>query len=112
MLMAALVSEHFDEVLRLVNRNRRVGAVWRRNGGPLLARHLLFGHQAQLTVLPQAVVGCDVGNLVRCLLPVLRRFGGVKLKLDIERYASFVQAWPGGDLHLLDQRALELEGGP
>ena len=42
MLMAALMSEHFDEVLRLINHNRKVGTVWRRAGGQLLARHLLF----------------------------------------------------------------------
>jgi hypothetical protein len=110
MLMAALVSEHFDEVLRLVNQNRRVGAVWRSNGGPLLARHLLFGDHAQSTLLPPAVDGCDVSSLLRRFLPVLKRFGGAKLKLDIDRYASFVQVWPSADLRVLDQQALELAG--
>ena len=38
---AALVSRHFDEVLRLINTNRRVATIWHRNGGPALVRAAL-----------------------------------------------------------------------
>src|SRR4051794_36572431 len=51
MLLAALISDHVDEGLRLVNGNRRVGAVWRRSGGPLLVRHLFYSHAAPQPVL-------------------------------------------------------------
>jgi len=105
--MAALVSEHFDEVLRLVNQNRRVGAVWRREGGPQLARHLLFGHQAASTLLPSSVDGHEAARLFDRFLPVLDRYGSPKLKDDIERYAHFVQAWPGASVELLDEWASE-----
>ena len=111
MLMAALISEHVDEVLRLVNHNRRVGAVWRREGGPVLVRHLLF-HRGQTSLLPAVVDGCDVRTLIRRFLPILERFGGAKLRRDIRRYASFAESWPGADVLRLDERALELQGEP
>ncbi len=41
-LCAALVSQHFDEVKRLIDTNRRVAAVWQRHGGPALVRGIAF----------------------------------------------------------------------
>ena len=35
------MSRHFDEVLRLINTNRRVATIWHRNGGPALVRAAL-----------------------------------------------------------------------
>jgi hypothetical protein len=112
MLMAALLSEHFDEVLRLINHNRRVGTVWRREGGPVLARHLLFHHGAQTSLLPAALEGCDVRTLIRRFLPILERFGGAKLRRDVRCYAAFADSWPGASVQLLDERALALKGTP
>lgn len=108
MLMAALISDHFDQVLRLVNNNSKVAAVWQHQGGPLLVRHLLVSHSTNLIVIPAVVDGHDVNFLLQRFLWILKRFGNSNLRLDIERYNSFVQSWPGGDLQLLDQRSLEL----
>ena len=110
MLMASLISEHFDEVLRLINHNRKVGAVWRREGGPLLARHLLFSHQSPVTPLPAAIDGCNVRGLIGKFIPILKRFGGTKLKQDIDRFASFAHEWPGATVESLDAWALALKG--
>jgi hypothetical protein len=108
MLFASLVSEHVDEVLRLVNNNPRVGAVWRRNGGPLLVRRLLYGPPPQEALLPAAIEGCDVCTLLRRLLAILARFGGSRLQADIIRFREFAEAWPGADLQRLDEEALRL----
>jgi len=110
MLAAALISQHVDEILRLINQNTKVGAVWNRHGGPLLVRHLLFSHQTQLTLLPAAVEGCDVGALMVRFLPILNRFGSERLKADIARYREFVQHWTRADLGRLDAEALRLGG--
>jgi hypothetical protein len=110
MLMASLISEHFDEVLRLINKNRKVGTIWRREGGPLLARHLLFGHQTPITPLPAAIGPCDVRGLLQRFIPILRRFGGPKLKRDIDRYAAFACEWPGATIEALDASALAPQG--
>jgi subtilisin family serine protease len=108
MLFASLVSEHVDEVLRLVNNNPRVGTVWRRNGGPLLVRHLIYGPSSQDSLLPAAIKGCDVAILLGRFLAILNRFGGPRLKSDIARFRGFAEVWPGGDLERLDDEALRL----
>lgn len=110
MLAAALISRHVDDVLRLINSNYRVGAIWKRNGGPLLVRHLLYTHRTHTTLLPEAVDGCDVHTLLDRLLPILARFGGERLRSDIARYRDFVVHWPGADLDRLDAEALRLAG--
>ncbi len=110
MLAAALISQHVDEILRLINQNYRVGAIWKRNGGPVLVRHLLYTHETHHTLLPEAVDGCDVGTLIQRLLPILDRFGGERLRSDIARYRDFVQSWPGAGLAGLDADALRLGG--
>jgi hypothetical protein len=111
MLAASLVSEHVDEVLWLVNNNRRVGAVWRRQGGHLLVRHLLHGPQPDGALLPAAVEGCDARALLERLLPLLDRFGGPRLRHDIARFGAFVHTWPDANLERLDDEALSLAAG-
>ncbi len=108
MLAAALISEHVDEILRLINHNARVGAVWRRQGGPFLVRHLLLGRPPQDTLLPARVEGCDVASLIQRFIPIVDRFSDGKLKRDIERYRDFVGAWPAVGLGELDAEALRL----
>ena len=109
MLLAALISDHVDEGLRLVNGNRRVGAVWRRRGGPLLVRHLIYSHAApQPVLLPRRIEGCDVIVLLDRFLAVLNRFGSAHLKADIARFAGFIHTCPGADLEILDKAALQL----
>jgi subtilisin family serine protease len=108
MLFVALVSEHVDEVLRLVNKNRRVGAVWCGCGGPVLVRRLLHGPQPKAILLPPTIEGCDVAKLLARFIPMLDRFGGSRLKMDISRFRDFVMLWPGADLARLDEAALKL----
>jgi hypothetical protein len=107
MLVAALVSEHVDEVLRLVNHNPRVGAVWRRRGGPLLVRRLLYGPPPHEMLMPAAIDGCDVADLLARFIPILGRFGGPRLRSDIARFKRFILLWPGADLARLDEATRE-----
>ena len=112
MLVSSLVSEHVDEILRLINRNKRVGAVWRRNGGPAVVRHLLYGERSPTTILPARVGGHEVLSLIPRFLPILARFGSARLKADIERFGAFLRLWPSADLAALDQQALLLAEAP
>ena len=112
MLVASLVSEHVDEILRLIRRNKRVGAVWKRNGGPVVVRHLLHATREPTTILPERVKGHDVRSLIPRFLPILSRFGSARLKADIERFGAFVELWPGADLVALDEQALLVAGTP
>jgi subtilisin family serine protease len=112
MLFASLVSEHVDEVLRLINTNRRVGTVWRNGGGPLLVRRLLYGPPPVDTFLPASIDGCDMAALLDRFIPMLDRFAGPRLKADIVRFRRFATAWPGCDLARLDQAALDVTAQP
>lgn len=105
-LFAFLVSEHVDEVLHLVNHNRRVATVWRRNGGPHLVRRLLNGPPPQTTLMPPTVNGYDVTNLLTRFLPQLGRYGGDRMRADIRRFRDFAALWPSADLRELDEEAL------
>ncbi|HEX6347303.1 S8 family serine peptidase [Umezawaea sp.] len=110
-LFASLVSEHVDEVLRLVNTNRRVLVAWRRLGGPQVVRRLLHGPAVNGALLPEAVDGLDVHELVTGFLAVLDRFAGPRLRADLVRFADFVRLWPGGSLDRLDEAALDHGAG-
>jgi subtilisin family serine protease len=110
-LFAALVSEHVDEGLRLVNTNRRVLVVWRRLGGPQLVRRLLHGPSPNDTLVPRVVDGRDVGELLTGFLAVLDRFAGPRLRADLARFADFARLLPGATLDALDQAALAYGAG-
>lgn len=112
MLAAALISYHVDEILRLINTNTRVAAVWHHGGGPELVRLLLHGPAAHSALLPASVDGREVAGLIERFLPVLDRFGGPRLRADIARYGGFARLWPGADPDLLDAAALRLAALP
>jgi subtilisin family serine protease len=102
-LMAALVSTHVDEVLRLINANKRVATVWRRGGGPLLIRQIL--RRPDLSDgIPKEVETYSIAGLLERLMQQLLRFGGDKLRGDVARWREFVLAAPGADLDALDAR--------
>jgi subtilisin family serine protease len=107
MLVASLISEHVDEVLRLLNANRKIGTVWKRHGGPKLVRHLLDGIAPE-TPFPVHIQGCDVPLLLTKLLPVLNRYGSARIRSDIARYGPFAMAWPGAPSKFLDATAREV----
>jgi subtilisin family serine protease len=102
-LCAALVSQHFDEVKRLIDNNRRVAAVWQRHGGPALVRDIAFADRPPDPPIPATLDAGDSGTLVASLLRVLLRFGGDQLRADIVRHASLVQALPGASWIELDR---------
>jgi subtilisin family serine protease len=111
MLLAALVSEHVDEVLRLINDNRRVMVTWRRNGGHLLVRRLLYGPPPSDILIPTEVEGHDIGSLLGRLTAVLADFGGTRLKADLARFDQFVRILPGATLACLDEAAQHTVAG-
>jgi hypothetical protein len=108
MLLTALCSEHIDEVMRLINSDRRVTLAWRRGGGHLLVRHLLHGPTPANMVLPKSIPGCDVPTLMGDFGAVLYRAGGSRLRADLERFAEFLATCPGADLQHMDTAALAI----
>lgn len=111
-LLSALVSEHVDEVLWLVNNDRRVLVTWRRNGGHLLVRRLLYGPPPSDVLIPAQVDGYDVGSLLERITAALDRAGGSRLRRDLTRFGGFARMWPGATLAELDEAALGTGAAP
>lgn len=101
-LCAALVSDHFDEVKRLIDTNRRVAAVWQRYGGPALVRGIALADRPPDPPIPASLAAAQPLALMTRLLNVLVRYGSENLCADIARHASLVQALPGARWNELD----------
>ncbi|MBF6222800.1 S8 family serine peptidase [Nocardia abscessus] len=111
MLLAALASAHVDEILRLINGNRRAAVVWRRNGGHRLVRHLLYRPTTGDVLVPRSIDGCDAAVLIERFTVILEWFGSARLRADLERFRDFLAVGPGSELARLDQVALAYGGG-
>jgi hypothetical protein len=94
----------------LVNNDRRVLVTWRRNGGHLLVRRLLYGPQPSDVLIPAEVDGYDVASLLERITDSLNSVGGGRLRADIARFGAFARSWPGATLAQLDNEALRAAG--
>ena len=102
-LVLFLISTHVDEVRRLIDYNRRVGAIWRGRGGHQLVRHLLrTTHIDGTAVVPASIEGFDMRDLFTRMFKLLARYGGEDLRGDIRRYREVFVNFPGVRLDELD----------
>jgi hypothetical protein len=99
---AAMVSHHVDEVMGLINTNRRVAAAWQRNGGPMLvhAALTLVENPAEATI-PLAVGEVSLATRLNRIFDSWRRYGSSRLVDDIDRYRAEVLAFPGRSLRAI-----------
>jgi hypothetical protein len=97
---------HRGEVLRLVDRQRRVTVTWHRNKGPAFAAHCMYNLQDHQYEIPLQVDGVSATDLLRRMAGVLRKYGSRELREDIERYEDLVCEWVDGcqNLWLLVER--------
>jgi subtilisin family serine protease len=100
--LAALVSTHFDEVLRLINRNRRAATLWHRMGGPALVRQVLTWRDVDSPLFQPSVAVSSFSKYLNRLLAVLARLGSAQLRRDVAEYGAFVAAIPGLSLQQLN----------
>jgi hypothetical protein len=81
-----LVQRHFAEVQTLVNQNRRVATVWRRNGGPEIAGHVLRMAEAPDDALPREIDGKPLPDCLARIRHVFSRYGSPALAADLAQY--------------------------
>lgn len=98
-LIVALVSKHFDEVLRLIRSNRRVATRWHRMFGPELIRFMLTTKASEqirpAPIIPAVLNNQNVGERISALFDVLFRYGSTRLCKDINLYGPLFVALPG-----------------
>jgi hypothetical protein len=81
--MMALFSQHREEMMGLVNKNREVMAAWNRYHGPEHLAHLARTLQRKDKPLPPNVKGITLQNLVLKMSAVLQRNGSAQLSQDV-----------------------------
>jgi hypothetical protein len=101
-LLVALVSTHFDEVLRLVNSNERVALAWHRLGGPLLIREAMAFADGRPELLPAELDGRHVEQWLGRMLDQLALHGSPGLRRDVAAHRSLALAIPGRTLAELE----------
>jgi hypothetical protein len=96
------VSRHVHEVLRLINSNRRVAAVWHRNGGPALVRTALrVADDPAGAVLPAELAGASMTGQWARILASWRRHASPALAADIDAHREAVLEFPGRTLQAI-----------
>jgi subtilisin family serine protease len=96
-----LISTHFDEVIRLINTNRKVAVKWHRMLGSEMLRRVLWNKDESAPALPVMLRNRPVTAGLNALFDVLRRFGSDSLRGDLDRYGPLLLALPGVDLSQL-----------
>lgn len=99
---------HHEEIMRLVNENRRVATVWRRNLGPAMFRRGLdiARDPAGRTHAPVSIDGYNVEACANRILDIFHTHGSEALRADIEAVRGDLEVIPG---RTLEQIADELE---
>lgn len=87
-LIAALVSTHFDEVMRLVNSNRRILVVWHRMQGPQLLREAMRYADGRPVHIPANPSGRPLLEWLEKLIDLLYEYGSPALSADVVRYRT------------------------
>jgi Subtilase family len=105
-LAAALISTHLDEVLRLVNSDRRVMVAWHRMNGPDLVRLVLQTPPGEPMALPATMGGHPIAAGLARLLDALAAAGSSQLHADVVRHRALLLSLPGLNLDDLGELAV------
>ena len=88
--LADLAQRHFDEAQMLVNTNRRVAAVWRRNGGPQIVSGLLRMANSNQASLPPEIQGKPLADCLAGIHKVFAKYGNWELTADLDRHSASI----------------------
>jgi hypothetical protein len=107
--LAALWMRHSYELGRLVNHNRKVGALWLRNGGPALFQYALRAAKLRDQIIPPMIDGRPFDACVDSLMDVFVRYGSDALKADLQAHRAALPPLGGRSYeeivaHLQDRR--------
>jgi hypothetical protein len=91
--LADAFQTHIEEVLYLVNNNRRVAVVWQRNQGPSFINAALAGGAAHEVVIPKEVNGVALETLLLRMADVLQRHGSLELRQAIAAHSLRALRW-------------------
>jgi hypothetical protein len=90
-----MVRAHMAEALTLINQNRRVGAAWQRNGGPILAQAVLRSIQAKDYPLPQQLAGKPLDDCLANIASAFRANAGPDFVSDLDGFTRVISGLGG-----------------
>jgi hypothetical protein len=85
--LANAFQDHIEEVIGLVNKNRRVGLIWRRFKGPLFVRAVAQQRFSEEVAIPDEIQGISLEMLLLQMADVLQRNGSQELRSAIAEHA-------------------------
>lgn len=91
--LADEIARHAEEVIRLINHERRVAATWRRNQGPAFIRAAVDSGFVEDVRIPREVNGVRMEELLLRMADALQRHGGPELRRTIAERALVTLRW-------------------
>ncbi len=85
--LADAFAEHVEEVVALINRNRRVAVVWQRFKGPAFVRAAVERGVSHGVTIPQDVEGCPLEMLLLQMADALQSHGSPPLRNAIAEHS-------------------------
>ena len=84
--LVALFDKHADEVMELINRNKRVATVWHRYRGPVWVRLALRAAHTPHVQVPLRADGLSLHESARRFGEILKRYASAAFRQDLQRY--------------------------
>ena len=105
--------EHVEEVMMLINHNRRVTVVWHRNLGPEFITHAVRSGVEKDFEVPREIKGVHLTTLLRRMAAVLQENGSPGLARAIGNYSVLVLNWAQrcNSLHQVFDEIKKLDAG-
>jgi hypothetical protein len=94
--LAQLFPRHVDEVMALINSNRKVATVWHRCRGPVWVRHVLRAVNTPGMPLPVEVDGVSLLDAIYRFGEVIKKHASPAFLADILRYEPEFAAFEEG----------------
>ena len=88
--LVGLFDKHADEVMELINRNKRVATVWHRCRGPVWVRLALRAAHTPHVRVPLHAAGLSLQESVCRFGEILKRYASTAFRQDLQRYEGDV----------------------
>jgi hypothetical protein len=112
--IADAIAAHIEEILYLVNHNRRVAVTWRRNQGPAFVIAFRDSLNGDGIPIPKTVNGVQLERLLLHMSNALQRNGSLELRRMIAKYSLQALKWArecDSGTDLFQEFELENSGG-
>ncbi len=93
-ILLGMMARHADEARRIVNGCRPATVAWHRNQGPAVIAHLIRALHDPAHEIPVVLNGVPRERLLDVMAEQFLRFGGPRLRHDVQRYRDLLLASP------------------